>query len=66
MLQAKPLIMATGITLLLAAIGSTLASVFYGPISRILRFASQELLIGLGSSFGFFLAATLFKVQDEY
>ena len=63
--QPKPLLMAAGITLLSGAICATLSQVFYGVISSILSFVTQELLIGIGAAFGFFIAATLFKVQDE-
>jgi len=64
--RPKPLLMAAGITLLSGAIGATVCQLFYAPIQRLLRFVTQELLIGIGSATGFFLAATLFKVQDEY
>ena len=64
--QPKPLIKAVGITLLSGAICSTLAQAFFPLIARILRFVTQEFLIGAGAAFGFGVAATLFKVQDDY
>jgi len=64
--KPKPLIMAVGITLLSGSIGATVLSASAGIVCRLLKFVTQELLIGLGASFGFFIAATLFKVQDEY
>jgi len=64
--RPKPLLMATGITLLLGSIGATVCQLFYAPVARLLRFVTQELLIGIGAATGFFIAATLFKVRDEY
>ena len=64
--QAKPLIMAVGITLLLASISASVLQLFYAPLSRMFGFVSQEFLIALGGSIGFGTAASLFKVQDEY
>jgi len=64
--KPKPLIMAVGITLLSAGICATLSQFFSGIILRIFRFLTQEALIGTGAAFGFFVAATLFKVQDDY
>jgi hypothetical protein len=61
--KPKPLLMATGISLLLGCIGASLGVLI---LANILTFLSQELLIGLGSAFGFFTAASLFKVQDDY
>ena len=59
--------MATGITILSAALCATLVQLFFGGIlSFIFRALTQESMVGLGASFGFFVAATLFKVQDEY
>ena len=60
--KPKPVIFATGITLLWGAIGATFSQVLYG----MLRFMmSQELLISICTSMGFFVSSTLFKVQDE-
>ena len=62
--KPKPLIMAVGITLLGGCIGGTLfGTILFGTI---LRFLKQEILIGIGSAVGFCIAASLFKVQDEY
>lgn len=60
--KAKPLLLAVGITLLCAMIS---ASLFQAIGGILLGFLSQEVLIGLGASFGFFTACTLFKVQDD-
>jgi len=64
--KPKPLLMAAGITILLGSICASIGQLFYAPIARVLRFVTQELLIGVFGAFGFFTAATLFKVQDEY
>jgi len=61
--KPKPLLMAGGITLLAGMVGGTISTLVYKLMRRLV---SQELCIGLFTSLGFFTAATLFKVQDEY
>lgn len=59
--KVRPLLLAAGITLLAGALGATLSQLVYGTI----KFMAQESVIGVCTSFAFFLSATLFKVQDE-
>ena len=61
--KAKPLIMAAGFTLGLASVGATVVSFV---LSKILRGLTAEFLAAFGACLGFYTAATLFKVQDEY
>lgn len=60
--KVRPLALAAGITVLGGALGATLSQLIFGS----LRFLAQESVIGLCTSFFFFLTATLFKVQDDY
>lgn len=59
--QARPLLLATGFTLLAGAIGGTFSQLIYKSI----KFMAQESVIGVCTSLCFFVSATLFKVQDE-
>ena len=55
--KPKPLLKAVGINLLSAMIGATIGQFFFPILARLFGFVTQELLIGLGTSFGFFTAA---------
>ena len=59
--KARPLVLATGITVLCAMVGATLSQVLFGMV----RGVAQELWISICTCGGYFVAATLFKVQDE-
>jgi len=59
--KARPLLLATGFTLLAGAIGGTFSQLIYKSI----KFMAQESVIGVCTSLCFFVSATLFKVQDE-
>jgi len=61
--KAKPLILATGITLLAGALGATVSQLLYGFVSS---FLAQESVIAVCTSMFWCLTASLFKVQDEY
>jgi hypothetical protein len=60
--QVRPLALAAGITVLAGALGATLSQLIFGSV----RFLAQESVIGLCTSFFFFLTASLFKVQDDW
>lgn len=61
--KAKPLIKTAGITFLAGAVGGTLSQLAYG----FLRFMfSQELVIAMFTSAGFWFSSSLFKAQDDY
>jgi len=61
--KAKPLILATGFTLLAGALGATVSQLVYGFLAR---FMAQQSVIGLCTSIFFGFTASIFKVQDEY
>jgi len=61
--KVRPLALATGITVLAGAIGATVSQLLYRSVRAMF---AQESVIGICTSFAFFVSATLFKVQDEY
>jgi len=61
--KAKPLILATGITVLAGALGATLSQLIYGFLAG---FLAQQSVIAMCTSLFFCITSSLFKVQDEY
>lgn len=60
--KVRPLLLSTGITVLMGAVGATLSVFVWGA----LRFLPQQLVISLCTSFFFGISATFFKAQDDY